>query len=517
MVEISSTAISRSTLSTSTTASTARKPAWLIAIYALFILVCLNAVRTYENQKRFVQSKIAESEHNDSLEIHNGAGAEQHVVSANYGSSMYGGSIHTSRTKSKSKSKSKPTDAVLLAKLENSILPKPSNGSMDYITTKAGNNNPLDFNGFSFYVMTDTPVRKRNTHTIINLVRCYISFVVLYHIILFYFIFLFHFSFVSISRFVQIEYLPHKVSFFSRSVASLSKLQYTDWQEKRLRSQMADLRDYSKDNPQRNISLGLHLGDTQKVSNSLCAESAYERVSYIITKGPRPTFVVPGNNDWYDCPRREEAYGYFMKNFGPDFVSKWHSEHYVNLDIQRSEDNPELFNFYVEGILFIGVHMIDAPLNTESKTSRDKRMKTSMEWLAESVETNFAKRVIRGVFIMGHAGRSERNRPFFRNMAKYFANIASREVPVMYLHGDGLTHAVDRTFPDDVNWDHFYDIQIEQSGLADPVIFDVAAQRKGTVQGFQKDESNGVITKFGKGLFRLDQRQGRYTNPMDIT
>ncbi|OEU22169.1 hypothetical protein FRACYDRAFT_232322 [Fragilariopsis cylindrus CCMP1102] len=444
MVEISNTAISRSTLSTSTTTSTARKPVWLIAIYALFILVCLNAVRTYENQKKIVQSKIAESEHNDSLEIHDSAGAEQHVVSANYGSSMYGGSIHTSRTKSKSKSKT--TDAALLAKLENSILPKPSDGSMDYIT-KAGNNSS-DFNGFSFYVITDTP--------------------------------------------------------------------YTDWQEKRLRSQMADLRDYSKDNPQRNISLGLHLGDTQKVSNSLCAESAYERVSYIITKGPRPTFVVPGNNDWYNCPRREEAFGYFMNNFGPNFVSKWHSEHYVNLDIQRSEDNPELFNFYVEGILFIGVHMIDAPLNTESKTSRDKRMKSSMEWLAESVETNFAKRVIRGVFIMGHAGRSERNRPFFKNMAKYFTNIATREVPVMYLHGDGLTYVVDRTFPDDVNWDYFYDVQIEQSGFADPVIFDVAAQRKGTVQGFQKDKGDGIITTFGKGLFRLDQRQGRYENPMDI-
>ena len=171
MVEISSTAISRSTLSTSTstTTSTARKPAWLIAIYALFILVCLNAVRTYENQKKIVQSKIAESEHNDSLEIHDSAGAEQHVVSANYGSSMYGGSIHTSRTKSKSNSKI--TDAALLAKLENSILPKPSDGSMDYIT-KAGNNSS-DFNGFSFYVMTDTPVRIKNIHMRIMLSLSY--------------------------------------------------------------------------------------------------------------------------------------------------------------------------------------------------------------------------------------------------------------------------------------------------------------------------------------------------------
>ena len=300
-------------------------------------------------------------------------------------------------------------------------------------------------------------------------------------------------------------------------------LKYTDWQEKRLRSQMAILRDYTQNTPERNISLGIHLGDTQKVSNSLCAESAYEKHAYLVAKGPRPTFVTPGNSDWFDCPRREEAFGLFMKNFGPDFISKWHAEQYENFDIQRSKENPELFSFYIEGILFIGIHMIDAPANQESKTTRDKRMKASMEWLAESVENNFAKREIRGAIIMGHAGRSERNQPFFTHMAKYFADITSREnVPVIYLHGDGLTWEVDRTFSEDANtnasWNYFYDVQIEQSGLAEPCIIDVAPQRKGKVQGLEKDDdiNNDMQTTFGNELFRVDQRQGRYPDPMDI-
>jgi len=426
MVEISSTAIRSSSVSSE------RKPSWLIAIYVLFVLVCLNAVRTYENQKRLF---LKESEGNDGMEIQNySAGAEEHVVSQNYGSSMYGGSVHTSRTKSKKHSTSK-------AKLDN-ILPK-SDGSKDYNNKKGKNR---DFHEFSFYVITDTP--------------------------------------------------------------------YTDWQEKRLRSQMADLRDYAKDNPQRNISLGFHLGDTQKVSNSLCAESAYERASYLISKGPAPTFVVPGNNDWYDCPRRDEAFSFFMKHFGPDFVFKWHAEHYENLDIQRPKDNQELFNFYVEGIIFIGVHLIDAPINTESKTLRDERMKASMEWLSTSVETNFARREIRGVVIIGHAGRSERNKLFFSHMAKYFAGISSRqEIPVVYLHGDGLTYEIDQTLSDDLSWDYFHDIQIEQSGLADPVIFDVSSG----IHAFRNGDDNDMVTTFGNGLFRLDRRQGRYDNPMDIS
>ena len=117
MVEISSTAIR------SSSASSERKPSWLIAIYVLFVLVCLNAVRTYENQKRLLLEVVKESGGNDGMEIQNySAGAEEHVVSQNYGSSMYGGSVHTSRTKSKKHSTSK-------AKLDN-ILPK-ADGSKD--------------------------------------------------------------------------------------------------------------------------------------------------------------------------------------------------------------------------------------------------------------------------------------------------------------------------------------------------------------------------------------------------
>tara|TARA_B110001452_G_scaffold131973_1_gene109635 strand:+ start:238 stop:552 length:315 start_codon:yes stop_codon:yes gene_type:complete len=94
---------------------------------------------------------VKESGGNDGMEIQNySAGAEEHVVSQNYGSSMYGGSVHTSRTKSKKHSTSK-------AKLDN-ILPK-ADGSKDYNNKKGKNR---DFHEFSFYVITDTPVRKKN-------------------------------------------------------------------------------------------------------------------------------------------------------------------------------------------------------------------------------------------------------------------------------------------------------------------------------------------------------------------
>jgi len=164
MVEISTPSSSFNSLHTprsrADASSSNKKPAWLIAIYALFVLVCLNVARTYQNQKQLVRLQIEDREHNDSLEIHYSGGGEQHVVDSNYGSSMYGGAIRA--TGSSKKKKKKPASVTTFE----SIRPKPSDGSKDYIIKMAGNHSvSSNFNGFSFYVMTDTPVRRKNAQT----------------------------------------------------------------------------------------------------------------------------------------------------------------------------------------------------------------------------------------------------------------------------------------------------------------------------------------------------------------
>ncbi|VEU41382.1 unnamed protein product [Pseudo-nitzschia multistriata] len=445
MVEISSPS-SFKTLKTPRSRSDApeKKPLWLLVIYALFFLVCLNAIWTYKDRKRLVWLELQEREQNDNIEIQYSAGAEQHVVSSNYGSSMYGGSIRAAESHKKKKKKKSARKTTL----EN-ILPRPRDGSKDYIIRKPGNNSS-DFKAFSFYVMTDTP--------------------------------------------------------------------YTKLEEKRLRSQMSELRDYIHDNPKRNLTLGIHLGNTQKVSNSLCAESAYKNHAYLISKGPSPTFVTPGKSDWFDCPRREEAFDFFVKYMGPDFISEWHREQFENFEIQRSEENPELFTFYIEGILFIGLHMIDSPGNQESSATRNKRVKASMEWFANTIETNMERREIRGVIIMGHAGRSESNQQSFTHMAKYFVGIGTREnIPVMYLHGNGAKWEVDRSFSQEASWSQFYDVQVDQGGLTEPCIIDVAPQRLGKVTKLEKNENNNDMeTIIANGLFRLDQQKGRYLDPEEV-
>jgi len=369
-------------------------------------------------------------EESEVVEIHY-SGAEEHVVTAGVGSSQYGGSMKAALPGKKKKKNNLDTSF-------NGVRPEPSNGLKDYII----HHSPSDFEGFSFYVMADTP--------------------------------------------------------------------HTELEEKRLRSQMTELSSYTKNNPKRKISFGIHLGGTQKVSQ--CAESTYENHAHLIAKGPRPTFVTPGKRDWFDCPRQEEAFGFFMKHLGPDLISKWDAYQSEKLHIQRSKEHPELFSLYTEGILFLGLHMIDPPADQEYTSSREKRLATSMQWFAESIEGNFVEREIRGVVILGHAGRSERNEKFFVQTRKYFENSSTRQnIPVLYLHGDGLASKIDKEHSP------FYDVQVDQGGLAEPCIIDVAPQRNGKVRSLHKarDKSDSQ-TILGKGLFRLDQQQGRYSDPQKI-
>jgi hypothetical protein len=283
----------------------------------------------------------------------------------------------------------------------------------------------------------------------------------------------------------------------------------TETEENTLKSQMKKLSDYTKNNSKRNIALGIHLGGTQK--SSQCAESTYEKHAQLIAKGPRPTFVTPGKSDWFDCPRQEEAFGFFQKHLGPELQSRWPKNQLENLGLfQRSQNHPELFRLCVEGILFVGLHMIDPPGSQESTSLRDNRMEASMQWLAESIEESFAGREIRGVVILGHVGRSDHNEPFFAHTRKYFDTNSStsssstrQNLPVLYLHGDGLTWNVDK------NLSPFYDVQVHKGGSAEPLLIDVAPQIKGEVKGLHRHKG-GLVTILGKGLFRLDQQQGRY-------
>jgi hypothetical protein len=279
------------------------------------------------------------------------------------------------------------------------------------------------------------------------------------------------------------------------------------------------MKHYTKRHPERNLTFTVHVGDIQKVDITRCHESAYQTTASLLQQGPLPTLVVPGDNDYYDCPDRDAAFRLFLRYF-VSFEKQWHKKDYESLNLFRSETHPELFVFVKEGILFIGLHLINAPESHESITSWNARMTINKEWVAKNVQYYFQTQEIRGVLLLGHALRSPRTRPFFLTVAEYFVNITHREdIPVIYLHGDGHNWDVDTKFSHQLHWKHFRDIQVDQGGLADPIIVDIAPQIKGKLSAFKPDDTknNNLELVLGNGLIRLDRQNGRYKDPKDVS
>jgi hypothetical protein len=174
-----------------------------------------------------------------------------------------------------------------------------------------------------------------------------------------------------------------------------------------------------------------------------------------------------------------------------------------------------LFVFVIEGILFVGIHLINAPPGKEAMDLWNARMLMNVEWVADNIEKYMKSHEVRGVIVLGHALRSPRTRPFFLSVADHFVNITHREnLPVLYLHGDGHDWDVDTKLSHQLHWKHYRDIQVDQGGIADPVIVDVAAQLDGKTKGLE--ETNDKQHTFGRGLFRLDQQRGKYKDPKKI-
>lgn len=253
-------------------------------------------------------------------------------------------------------------------------------------------------------------------------------------------------------------------------------------------------------NPVKNLAFALHLGGTR--STLECSESIYEKHADTVAQYPSPTFVTPGISDWYDCPNKDEALGFFVKHLGPNLSLRWPTNQTEPLGIiERSEKHPELFRFIYEGVLVIGLHMINP--KGEYISARDKRMETSMQWLAETVEEKMEQHEIRGVVVVGHAGKSDNTNHFFPHARKYFSGTRS-EIPVLWLHASGDEWTLDVRSP-------LYFVGVDQRGLTRPMIVDVAKHRKGKASGLREQSDSQKI--IGKSTFLIDKGQNPDKSP----
>jgi hypothetical protein len=280
---------------------------------------------------------------------------------------------------------------------------------------------------------------------------------------------------------------------------------YADWEDSMLQFQIAELNENAKVRDH-NMLFTVHVGDIQKVQRTNCAESHYQHIANVLKAGSLPTLIIPGDNDWFDCPDREAGFSFFTK-YLTRIDRHWHH----NLPVMRNAKHPELFTLEHNGILFISIHLINGQVKDEAPDLWSARMERNQEWVAKSLDDYFSKMPIRGVVILGHSIRSPRTRPFFESLATNFVNDRKRRtIPVVYLHGDGHNWDVDHKFSQQLGWKYFYAVQIDQGAKGDPCIVEFAKQVNGKMVPLRLE--NDLQLLMGRGMVRIDRQRGSYTN-----
>mmetsp|Transcript_16655 Transcript_16655/g.23465 ORF Transcript_16655/g.23465 Transcript_16655/m.23465 type:complete len:522 (+) Transcript_16655:306-1871(+) len=256
----------------------------------------------------------------------------------------------------------------------------------------------------------------------------------------------------------------------------------------------------------------VHVGDFQLPDRSFCAESFYQTFWNYLLNGPLPTFVLAGDNDWFDCPSQQQGINRFLQYFTGTsvdqggFESEWVIENPLPFEVTRDYANnrPELFYFEYQNVLFFSINILQAA---------HSRMNRNVDWITEHMERAFESMgasEIRAVIIFGHGNRSPNNRFFFEEIANdiFLETSTLRSIPVVYLHGDGHRWNVDRRLAEQIGWTSQWDITVDRGGAAPPVLVEIAPVIGDALVPFQQENEFQLV--IADGLIRIDRQGGRY-------
>lgn len=200
----------------------------------------------------------------------------------------------------------------------------------------------------------------------------------------------------------------------------------------------------------------VHLGNIQNAAVTLCAASQYSKVKDILLQSPVPVFILPGEEDWNDCPNPEKAWQSWESNFGT-FESNFKDNFVINRQLRRKEN----FSFLRNDILFLGLHLVGGYNN--SQLEWDARLHDDVNWMESMVTMN--RDSFNKVVLFGNARPGPKNQFFFEALSGF---LGPYELPVIYIHANsGVGGVMQYKFFDSQS--NIEGLQIEDGGEYPPM------------------------------------------------
>lgn len=205
---------------------------------------------------------------------------------------------------------------------------------------------------------------------------------------------------------------------------------YNDQQAAELAIQM--------DNIPTSAAFVVHVGDIRSAADESqrCTRQEYQSVASILQRSAVPVLLIPGDNEWSDCPNPSQAWNIWLEVFvGFESQSPWddgNNNPFAKDDlIVRMPDRPETFSFVHEGTLFVGLNLVGGRILDASEW--ETRLTDQVLWLQELMrDQHYGKPTV----VFGHANPVNNHDAFFLPLRDFVRDELQNEVPLIYINGD---------------------------------------------------------------------------------
>ncbi|CAJ1963251.1 unnamed protein product [Cylindrotheca closterium] len=185
----------------------------------------------------------------------------------------------------------------------------------------------------------------------------------------------------------------------------------------------------------------IHVGDFRSAADPTirCSFKDYLDVRRILLESKIPVFIVPGDNEWNDCPNPIQGMSYWVEAFS-SFERNWkHS-----LQVERHSIWPENFFFSHKSCLYFGLNLVGGAIHISdsNKTEYSTQLRMQFEWVKSKIDqhivdvstssTSANSRIV----IFGHAFPVSTHDAFFDPLQQYVRETLLDQVPILYLNGD---------------------------------------------------------------------------------
>jgi hypothetical protein len=212
----------------------------------------------------------------------------------------------------------------------------------------------------------------------------------------------------------------------------------------------------------------IHVGDLRLSGTNLpCRLSEYQDAANRLALSHAPVFVVLGDNDWTDCPDRDQGLRMWKQTF-VGFESKHWNHTFV---IERQTNRTENFAFVHKGTLFMGLNLIGGLRH--NKNEWEERLTEQADWTIELIQRYKSTTVRAGtngpvgrIVIFGHANPHYLHNSYFNPLENFIAQQLNNEIPIMYLNGDKHEWSYDTQF---MGQPSFLRVMVSGKGVEPPI------------------------------------------------